>query len=291
MTRPRLSAALLEQVGWTGLLIAGIRAEESRRSDALIDDPFATMLVDLVGDEGDERTRWTMRDGQVSELGAALGDYIGVRTRYIDDAVVAATAAGIRQVVLLGAGLDSRSYRMAWPEDTTVFEVDTPEVLEAKEHLAGLCGLAVRTERRAVATDLRDDWATVLATHGHRVDAPTLWVIEGLLYYFSRPQGDLLMAAVASRTGAGGQVVTEYPDVDMASFFTMVGSAPGTQHAAGFVQTGPEEAPHTWLPRFGWQDVSAAPLADLLARHSRPVPAWATRNDGATWWLASAYRG
>ena len=54
-------------------------------------------------------------------------DYQAVRTHYFDDYFDAAVRAGIRQVVILAAGLDSRAYRLDWPAGTTVFEIDQPE--------------------------------------------------------------------------------------------------------------------------------------------------------------------
>ena len=89
-----------------------------------------------------------------------------IRDRFFDDFFQDATQAGIRQAVILASGLDARAYRLAWPADMTVFEIDQPEVIEFKTStLAGL-GAAPQTDLRTVAIDLRQDWPTALREAG-----------------------------------------------------------------------------------------------------------------------------
>ena len=61
-----------------------------------------------------------------------MRNYQAVRTHFFDEHFTKAAAAGIRQIVILASGLDSRAYRIEWPEGTTVFEIDQPKVLEYK---------------------------------------------------------------------------------------------------------------------------------------------------------------
>jgi methyltransferase (TIGR00027 family) len=279
---------LFAQIGWTGLLITALRARESERPDALVDDPFARAVVAALGDDGnDGATRWTERDGGTSELAAALGEYVAVRTRYVDDVIVAATGAGVRQVVSLGAGLDGRAHRMTVPDGTMFFEVDTSDVVVAKEHLLETVRLPLRVERRGVGADLRADWLPALAAAGHDPNRPTVWVAEGLLYYLDRTDTDRILGAVAGASAAGSRFVTEYPDFPPGQIMGELGSGGPTRRVAGFMHSGPAERPQTWLPRFGWHP-AAVPLPEVMAQYRRPAPAWAVRDDGGTWWLAAA---
>ncbi len=100
-----------------------------------------------------------------------------MRTHFFD-AYCTDAAAGIRQVVLLAAGLDSRAYRLDWPAGVTVYEIDLPKVLEYKtleyktETLAGH-GVAPIADRRPVPVDLRHDWPQALRDHGFDATRPT----------------------------------------------------------------------------------------------------------------------
>lgn len=94
------------------------------------------------------------------------------RTRFYDQFFLDATRCGIGQVVILASGLDSRAYRLPWPEGTVVYEVDMPEVIEFKTLTLGDLGAEPTAERRTVAIDLRDDWASALQAAGFDPQAP-----------------------------------------------------------------------------------------------------------------------
>ena len=74
-------------------------------------------------------------------------NYQAVRTHFFDAYFADAAPAGIRQVVILAAGLDSRAYRLAWPDGTVVYEIDLPKVLEYKAET--LAGHGADADRRA----------------------------------------------------------------------------------------------------------------------------------------------
>src|SRR6478672_7761905 len=106
-----------------------------------------------------------------AELGSGLRlqpmiDSFAVRTRYFDEFFTAATNSGVRQVVILAAGLDSRAYRLPWPHDTVIYEVDLASVLSFKTGVFSRLGVAPLASHRPVACDLRDDWATALRSNG-----------------------------------------------------------------------------------------------------------------------------
>lgn len=115
-------------------------------------------------------TRWATGEldaADVDDPDAAWGlqrmtTELVVRTRYFDQFFLDAAAAGVRQAVILASGLDARGYRLPWPADTTVFEVDQPRVLEFKaQTLAGL-GAQPTADLRMVPADLRHDWPDAL---------------------------------------------------------------------------------------------------------------------------------
>ena len=113
----------------------------------LINDPFADALVKAVGLEHGNR----MADGEL-EYGddplfnrQQMCEQIAVRTRFFDDFFIGAASAGIRQAVILASGLDTRAYRLPWPPDAVVFEIDQPQVIGFK---AGVLAESGRRCRR-----------------------------------------------------------------------------------------------------------------------------------------------
>jgi methyltransferase (TIGR00027 family) len=102
-----------------------------------------------------------------------------IRTRFFDDYLLDATAHGIRQVVLLAAGLDTRAYRLRWPPDVDVYELDLPEVMGFKGEVLTERRAASRCERTVVPIDLRKDWTVPLSKAGFSSSEPTAWLAEG----------------------------------------------------------------------------------------------------------------
>ena len=96
----------------------------------------------------------------------AIIDGMGLRTKYFDDYLLAAVASGVRQVVILASGLDARAYRLDWPADTVVYEIDQPQVIEFKTRTLADLGAEPTATRRTVAIDLRGDWPAALQAAG-----------------------------------------------------------------------------------------------------------------------------
>ncbi|MEV0537654.1 class I SAM-dependent methyltransferase [Kitasatospora sp. NPDC050463] len=169
-------------VGRTALLVAAARAIETRRPDAPARDPYAEHFVRA--DPG--CANWPSDPAQVSPddpLWGRLAGYFALRTLVLDDHLLATTSCGVRQVVLLGAGLDSRAHRLPWPPGTTVWELDRPEVLAYKEHVLKGLGQEPSADRRTVPVDLREDWPAALCAAGLDPAEPVAWLAEGLLLY------------------------------------------------------------------------------------------------------------
>ena len=113
--------------------------------------------------------------------------------------------AGIRQVVILASGLDTRPYRLWWPPGTTVYEIDQPEVVDFKTEVLRGLGAELTANRRAVGIDLRQDWPAALRRVGFDAAQPTVWIAEGLLVGYLPPdaQNRLLQDVTAvSATGS-----------------------------------------------------------------------------------------
>ncbi len=130
------SRGSLPDAGKTALGLAVVRARESLREDRLFNDPYAQAFVDAAPGAfpGEPTSAGDLAAlGPLASLGAVFCFHAVLRTRFFDDYLRTATVAGCRQVVLLAAGLDSRAFRLPWPDDVRVFELDLPEVLAFKE--------------------------------------------------------------------------------------------------------------------------------------------------------------
>ncbi|KCR34037.1 hypothetical protein X209_00408 [Mycobacterium tuberculosis BTB12-294] len=202
-------------VGATATLVAAGRARAARAAQPLIDDPFAEPLVRAVGVEF--LTRWATGEldaADVDDPDAAWGlqrmtTELVVRTRYFDQFFLDAAAAGVRQAVILASGLDARGYRLPWPADTTVFEVDQPRVLEFKaQTLAGL-GAQPTADLRMVPADLRHDWPDALRRGGFDAAEPAAWIAEGLFGYLPPDAQNRLLDHVTDLSAPGSRLALE----------------------------------------------------------------------------------
>lgn len=205
---------LASSVGATATAVAASRAMASQGPDALLADPWADPLVRAVGIDNFVK----LIDGEIGPNDPLLNrrtmnEQITVRTRYFDDFFIQATSSGIRQAVILASGLDTRAYRLPWPADTVVYEIDQPEVIEFKTRtLAGL-GAEPVAQRRTIAIDLRDDWPSALAAAGFDTRQPTAWSAEGLLVYLPPEAQDRLFDNVVALSARGSRIATEHMDL------------------------------------------------------------------------------
>ncbi len=205
-------------VGATATMVAVGRALASKGPDALLADPLADPLVRAVGLDSFIR----MIDGEITLdddplLGReALNEQIAVRTRFFDDfftGSAGATGAGIRQAVILASGLDTRAYRLSWPDGMVVYEIDQPQVIDFKTRTLADLGVDPTADRRPIGIDLRNDWPTALRQHGFDVNQPTAWIAEGLLVYLPAETQDRLFDSIGALSAPGSRVATEhFPD-------------------------------------------------------------------------------
>ena len=252
---------LASSVGATATAVAAMRAMASQGPDALLDDPWADPLVRAVGIE----SFVGLLDGATPETpDAALSlrsliEQMAVRTRFFDDFFTTTTNSGVRQAVILAAGLDTRAYRLPWPAGTVVYEIDQPDVIEFKTRtLAGL-GAQPTAQRRTIAIDLRDDWQSALVQAGFVTSLPTAWSAEGLLAYLPPEAQDRLFDDITALSASGSRVASEYVDMrglpsDWAQQLTERSQRLGsTVNLAELIYTGDRNDAADYLKSHAWQ--------------------------------------
>lgn len=269
-----------EGVGRTALLVAAARAIESHRPDSLARDPFAEHFVRAAP----ASAGWPVRPEQVpadeaDPLWGRLGRYFGLRTRVLDDHLLRSAHRGVRQVVLLGAGLDCRAFRLDWPPGCVVHEVDTAEMLAFKQVVLDRIGAAPTARRQTLAADLRLDWAQALLAAGFDPSAPTAWLAEGLLLYLPAAAERHLMATINRLSVAGSSLayeikdIAESPQVRAGPVYTEARQRIGIDLLALFdSEPRPDSAGE--LARRGWTVALHTPydFSDLHGRGPRPEP-------------------
>jgi len=204
-------------VGATATGVAVGRALATQRPNALIDDPYAAPLVRAVGVPFFTRLVDGELDAGEVDANAVFGmqgmtDMMAVRTRFFDEFFLGSAHAGTRQAVILAAGLDARAYRLNWAPETTVFEIDQPQVIDFKTQTMRELGAAPTAHRHAVAVDLRHDWPTALQRAGFDPDQPTAWSAEGLLAFLPSDAQDRLLDEITALSAPGSRLAAENMD-------------------------------------------------------------------------------
>ncbi|MBP1818410.1 class I SAM-dependent methyltransferase [Mycobacterium sp. OAE908] len=281
-------------VGATAVMVAAARAAETDRDDPLIRDPYAK---DLVANAGTGIWEFMLDDQFVAKVGDAdpevaavvehMGAYQAVRTHFFDAFFTDAAAAGIRQIVILASGLDSRAYRLPWPAGTTVYEIDQPKVLEYKA--ATLDGVAPTAERRAVAMDLRYDWPKALQDKGFDQSSPTAWLAEGLLMYLPADAQDRLFENITALSAPGSRISAETVGIHaadrrerMRERFGKLAEQFGVDSTLDIGELTYEDPDRAdvavWLNEHGWQS-TAVTSQDEMRRLGRAVELVDTGDD------------
>jgi methyltransferase (TIGR00027 family) len=248
-------------VAKTSLLVAAMRAAETARSESagrLFSDPHAERLA---GSEGA-----MLLQRAIAESGDQPA--IAIRTHYIDSKIMAALSQGIRQIVMLAAGMDSRAYRMPFPKGTKIFELDQPDVLQYKQEKLGQ--FEPNCERIALAVDLRQDWTQQLALAGLSSSKRTLWLVEGLLMYLEELQVTTLLERI--NTLAAPQDILL---CDVLSRTLL--DAPHMRNQLRFLESlgapwkfGTND-PESWMKKFGWRAELSQPGDVAPARWPFPT--------------------
>lgn len=191
--------AVLNPVSNTALLTAAARAIENARPDRIFRDDLARTMA---GAKGPLMTKRYDRAG--------LNEFIAIRTRYIDDALEShALEDDVRQIVIVAAGMDTRAYRLDWSPGTIVYELDRPELFVIKNEMLRAANVEPRCRRVTVGVDLLDDWSQALQNAGYRPERPTVWAVEGLLFFLTETAVHMLLSRAARLSASGSCLVTD----------------------------------------------------------------------------------
>ena len=284
---------ITQSVGSTALGVAAARAAETDSEKPLINDPFARVFVEAAG-----KGLWSVLasptvsaeladvDPDLRARMRVMIDFMAVRTVFFDEFFLNAANTGVRQIVILAAGLDSRAWRLPWPDDTTVYELDQPKVLEFKSRTLEQQGAHPRSKLANVPIDLRQDWPTALREAGFDASQPTAWSAEGLLRYLPASGQDLLIERIHELSCVGSWFAASAPGQGFLDPAHLTRQREQTTRlraaAASLLKTeipdleelwyAEERADITeWLRRHSW-DASAVALAEMLDRYGRSIP-------------------
>lgn len=193
--------------------VAALRAASVREADPAVRNPdhLARLFV---------RGRYRFILALPSLLGRHLIEritpgsycYFLARTRFVDDQLLLALRRGVRQVVILGAGYDSRALRFAEPlRDALVFEVDLPSTQRAKRQRLSEAGIATPPNLRFVGHDFHERaLIDALQAEGFSTALPTFFIWEGVTYYLAESAVVQVLDSVVSRCARGSSIALDY---------------------------------------------------------------------------------
>lgn len=286
-----------DPVSYTARIVAAKRAIEQFHASPLFNDPYAAALA---GDEVEALLcRWRrVAEAQTVPLDQVITKrtrYIVIRTKFMDDFLNAALSqAEYQQVVILGAGLDTRAYRLAWAPGTTLYEVDSPEVLHYKAQI--LQDVSPACIYRPVSGDLATPtakWATAILEAGYQTTMPTIWLLEGVVMYLQEQEVHRLLQTISTLSFPGSVL-----GMDGVKVGSVLAGQRARQANRGRVvrywQFGHDD-PQQLLAEYGWiakisnpQDVEAG-----NSRYPRSMPIGtetAEQDDGRGVWLVNAVK-
>ncbi|MFJ3176705.1 class I SAM-dependent methyltransferase [Streptomyces roseus] len=215
-----------------------VRAKEAARPDAIITDPAAISLAHI---------------GNVTNVALQYShSAVILRRRFGDDVIAESTSRGVRQAVSLGAGSDTRAYTSALPGEFKYFEIDFPGQTAIKRSLLATAGINPYCKLITVEQDLRKPaWIQALLNSGFRCDLPTVWLAEGLFYFFTRSELCLLMRQITALSSHGSRLSFDIGDADFCTapqtaLLRQLVARRGVRYREGMGD------PKGWLAPFGW---------------------------------------
>lgn len=208
-----------QEVGSTAHAVAYMRGLESQKVDALIFDPYATALGAEIGELTTHKMMNTIESASIPCTLDSWVSGIGVRSRKIDQSIIEAIQHGIRQVVVLGAGLDTRPWRLDSNKDidssilseVTWYEVDFKELFEFKLPLLNELRAKAAVNYCEIIADLSlNDWDTKLIDRGYLTNKPTFWLLEGLTGYLTENECLNLLDSLYQRSTSGSSMLATF---------------------------------------------------------------------------------
>ena len=242
---------------------------ESARPDRWFNDPYAAAFA-VAGRELLPAAD-SVRTDEDRAVISVMGLQVAVRNRFYDDYLMAATAAGCRQVVLLAAGLDTRAFRLPWPDGVRLFELDLPELVEFNDGVLAGRDAVPRCTRTVVRVDLRDDWSARLTAAGLDPAAPVAWLIEGLLVYLDAEEATGLLTAVGELSAPGSRLSCEHRPQGTTSLLDAIRGRSEVARVTDMWKGGLGRRLPDWLDRAGWQ-VRTEDARTLAGSYGRSVP-------------------
>jgi len=287
--RPRAPTIGEGRPSRTAEINAAQRAAETMQPPhrRLIDDPQARAFVAKPHYRALLATAGVARAGLrvLDLLYPGLHVEIVLRARYVDDAVAAAHAAGIDQLVLLGAGYDSTAYRDSGAPPLTIYEVDAPATQEAK--LARIRREAIKPRQTLVHVPCdfeSDSVGARLAEHTFDAARPALVVWLGVSYYLTREALERTLAGVAAFSAPGSRLIFDYMDPEVISGTTPYAGARrvarniekrGEPYRLGLTPVSAAQA----LQTVGFDVIETLRVPQLAARYSGPGGVWCSTED------------
>jgi methyltransferase (TIGR00027 family) len=200
------------QASGTAVLVCAARAiaHEERKAPGFSDPTALALLPEEARAQIEAHRKGPPKDLRARfryEFAAARATMMAVRTVVVDEAVRAVSSA---QVVILGAGLDGRAWRMPELANATVFEVDHPDTQREKRARIG----SLRQEAREVtfvSVDFtRDDLGACLAAAGHDPTQPTTWIWEGVVMYLTPQEVEATLRVIRARSARRSRLIVVY---------------------------------------------------------------------------------
>jgi len=190
--------------------MALVRAIESQRpqGERICYDPYARALVNSISFT---LSKWVIDSGIYERMSKGAIEFITARERYIDDFLTANLGEGLDQVVILGAGFDTRAYRIAGIEKTRVFEIDHPDTQDTK--LKRLKKVIDPLPAHVTFVPVDFNTQTLgerLAGSGYNEQGKTLFIWQGVTVYLTAQGVDSTLAFIANHSGPGSAVIFDY---------------------------------------------------------------------------------
>lgn len=256
---------IVSGVGYTALLVAGWRALHALSPQPLVRDEYAQHFITA---SADPYLTGLLANPGTSTDETTFPRLYGVQTRFFDDFFMAAGDAGLRQAVIVAAGLDSRAYRLEWRSDTRVFEVDLPKVLDFKTRVLNEHGVEPKASRTEVPADLRTDWPTPLQQSGFDPHHRSAWSVEGILPYLNDDAQNALFARIDELCAPGSRLAIGAlgSRLDHEQLTALEASHPGVDMSGSVdfsaLTYDTKTDPAAWLATHGW---AVEPVRNTLA--------------------------
>lgn len=199
-----------EQASKTAWGVALIRAIEAAKpvDQRICDDPFARTFINGFSYV---MSKLVIDAGVYARMAPGAVEFIIVRERYIDDYLKACLAEGVDQVVILGAGYDTRAYRIAGMEQTRVFEVDQPATQALKRQQLQKVINPLPSHVTFVSIDFNtQSLAERLSEAGYNTHSKTLFIWQGVTYFLTPAGIDNTLAFMAHQSGPGSAIIFDY---------------------------------------------------------------------------------